>query len=464
MGKKFFTLAMLLGAATLGMNAQDHVYLIKGNKVVAKYPVGSVDYMSFKLPEGVSETSVEVEAVETGKNYLTYSVKTADADQYYGHGFFQAQLLDVMLRKYYDTNIKDVEEGTLKQLIKSLLANYGYMDKGNNVFTIKDGDNDGYGTDFFIPGGQDFYVATVNITEVTSEGGTMGDDISITKMTTQAPGNSNETMGIEYTGLNAEGKATYNITPGDGIKTMYTLLAKKSQLDEYTTLYGYDYVIFSLAMPITASDWKEYGSQMSWELDDENDYVMSVLGIDKNGDWVKASDEQHIITTTDKCPKVNVFSKEAGEGKVKVNFEITPSNVSAAHVRLMPDNDVVDELNNNKTLDQIAIEDGAIDIKNDINTAGEYTFAKNDIERGWYSLLISAIDENGTNVTRLIFHTHLENFTWETETTTFPVTANEAKTKSQLNPSKGIAGEKNIATVNPTEFKNTMNLKSFKTK
>lgn len=54
LGKKVFTLAMLLGAATLGMNAQDHVYLIKGNKVVAKYPVGSVDYLSFKLPEGVS--------------------------------------------------------------------------------------------------------------------------------------------------------------------------------------------------------------------------------------------------------------------------------------------------------------------------------------------------------------------------------------------------------------------------
>lgn len=43
MKKKIFTIAMMLGAATIGISAQDHIYLIKGNKVVAKYPMGSVD-------------------------------------------------------------------------------------------------------------------------------------------------------------------------------------------------------------------------------------------------------------------------------------------------------------------------------------------------------------------------------------------------------------------------------------
>ncbi len=430
MKKKVFTLALMLGAAVLGMNAQEHVYLIKDNKVVAKYPVGSVDYLSFRLPEGVTEGScIAPVAVETGKNYLKYSVKPDDSSQYYGHGFFQSQLLDALLRKYYQTSIDKVDEATLKQVIKMLLSNYGYLDHGSNVFTIKDGDNDGYGTDFFVPGGQDFYVATVNITSVDSQGGEMGDDVSLIKMTTQKPGESKESLTVEYTGLNANGEATYSITPGSGIKTLYTLLAKKNQLDEYTTLYGYDYVMFSLAMPVTADDWKQYGDQMAWELDDENDYVMSVLGIDAGGDWVKASDEQHIVANSDKCPKVSILSKEAGNGSVNVKFEITPSNVSAAHVRLMKENDVADELNRDKTLDRIAVEGDAADIKGAINTAGEYTFSREGIERGWYSLLVSATDENGTVVTNIKFHTHLDNFNWEVQTATFPATA-EAETKA----------------------------------
>lgn len=453
MRKMKFILTMLLGAATMGANAQDHVYLMKGDKVVAKYPVESVDYLSFKRPEGGTENGIAPEAVATGKNYLKYSVKPKDSSVYYGHGFFQAQLLDMLLRKYYNTTVNDVDESTLKLVVKALLANNGYLDQGSNVFVIKDGDNDGYGTDFFIPGGQDFYVATVNITSVDEMGGEMGDEVSLIKMTTLAAGESPETMTVKYTGLNDKGNATYNITPGSGIKTMYTLLAKKGELDEYTSLYGYDNVMFSLAMPITAADWREYGSQMSWELDDENDYVMSVLGVDGNGDWVKATDEQHIVTTTDHCPKVNIFSKAAGEGKVSVRFEITPSNVSAAHVRLINDNDVVDELNRDKTLDQIAVEGDAIDIKADINYAGEYTFTKEDLERGWYSLLISGTDEDGTNVTRLIFHSHLENFEWETTTATFPKKTADKPLGQRETPAINLAQGGNVVTKRALKLK-----------
>ena len=406
MRKKIITTAILLGATVLSMNAQNNVYLMKGDKIVAQYAIDDIDYLSFKRPEGEIEGTVALTAVETGKNFLKYNVKTAEKDQYYGHGFFQSQTIDRMLRTYYDTNINEVDDATLKKVIKSLLANYGFLDKGNKTYTIKNGDNDGNGTDYFIPGGQDFYVATVNITNVDEQGGTMGDEISVIKMTTN--------------------------------------------------------VMFSFGSPITAQDWNTYGSQAAWGLDDENDYVMSVLGIDADGDWVKAKDEQHIVISNDKCPKVNVLSKEASDGNVKVTFEITPSNVSAAHVRLMPDNDVVDELNQNKTLDQIAVEGDATDIKADINYYGEYTFSKEDVERGWYSLLISGTDENGTNVTRLIFHTHLENAEWEIETTTFPVQADTAKTKATKQISFTAKGLKQHLSVKPTVDINRISPRSFK--
>ena len=102
------------------------------------------------------------------------------------------------------------------------------------------------------------------------------------------------------------------------------------------------------------------------------------------------------------------------------------------------------------------------DIKADIKYYGEYTFSKEDVERGWYSLLISGTDENGTNVTRLIFHTHLENSEWEIETTTFPVQADTAKTKATKQISLTAKGLKQHLSVKPSVDINRISPRSFK--
>lgn len=56
MNKKFITAALALVVA-MGVSAQEKVYLIKGNEVVAKYNVSDVDYVSFHLPEGVKDNT-----------------------------------------------------------------------------------------------------------------------------------------------------------------------------------------------------------------------------------------------------------------------------------------------------------------------------------------------------------------------------------------------------------------------
>lgn len=437
MKKAIFATAILAGTASLGVNAQENVYLVKGGKVVAQYPVSGVDYMSFKLPEGVEAAdSVVPSAVETGKNYIKYAVKTKEKDGYYGHAFFQAQTIDLLLRTYYDTTLEAVGQATLKEILKRLVANYGYLGQGDQTFTVKDGSNDGDGTDFFIPGGQDFYVATVNVTSVTDENATIGNEVNFVKLTTNTPGESGETVSVEYAGVDADGNAAYNISLGDNIKTMYALLGSKKKVDQFESVYGYDYMMFTSATQLTASDWsKYYNGKNVWEISDEDDYVMNVLAVDANGDWVKASAENHITVGQGDCPKVNVLSKEAGDGSVKVNFEITPSNVTSAYVRLMTDNDLSNELNKDKTLDQIAAEGDAEDITSTINYAGEYTFKKDNIDRGWYTLLISGTDKNGTTVTKASFHSHLTNASWEIESKTFPAsTSSSAKRHSKVVP------------------------------
>lgn len=49
--------AFLAATIALGGYAQDKMYLIKGNEVVAKYNVADVDYVSFELPEGVTDNT-----------------------------------------------------------------------------------------------------------------------------------------------------------------------------------------------------------------------------------------------------------------------------------------------------------------------------------------------------------------------------------------------------------------------
>lgn len=56
MFKKVLTFTLAL-ALSLGAYAQEKMYLIKGNEVVAKYNVGDVDYATFHLPEGVIDNT-----------------------------------------------------------------------------------------------------------------------------------------------------------------------------------------------------------------------------------------------------------------------------------------------------------------------------------------------------------------------------------------------------------------------
>ena len=442
---RWATIALALAAFCLHATAQNTLYLMKGDQLVATHAIEEGDYVTFKRPESQpTQATVSLQAIETGKNFLRYKV-TAGDNQYYAHGFWTASYIDKVMQAYYSTKLDNADETTLKAVIRLLLQYQSYTDQGTLSYTITNGSNDGNGTNFYIPAGQDFYVAANNLTDVDEQAGTskMGDELSIVKMTTLEAGTSSESISVEYAGLTDDDEATFNITPSSGIVTLYTLLAKKKELDQNVSIYGFNKVFFASADPWTATEWSKWGADQAWSLDGEDDYVMTVLGIDANGDWTKAECEQHIVTASDNCPKINLLSKEAADGTVSVSYEITPSNVSAAHVRLMKENDLENAINAGSTLQAEAVASDAEDVTTAINQQGEATFTKSDLARGWYALLISATDENGTTVCEANFHSHLTGAQWEVNTTSFPATSS-AKAASlrnvpqlPINPAKG---------------------------
>ena len=103
--------------------------------------------------------------------------------------------------------------------------------------------------------------------------------------------------------------------------------------------------------------------------------------------------------TAEQGPDIRIFSKEKGDGYVNINFEIAPSNVEEAYVRLCQEDFVLDRLNMGYELHEIACGGDATDITSAINNSGEYTFKADGLENEWKALLIYAKDENGHRTT-----------------------------------------------------------------
>lgn len=100
-------LLSLIAILAFGLNvsAQDYVYLIKDNAVVAKYLAEDVDYLSFTLPEGVVDPS-DVETViwegDEDLNSWTNNIEIKDVANSTGDCFKGQAQEGTVLRIYLD--------------------------------------------------------------------------------------------------------------------------------------------------------------------------------------------------------------------------------------------------------------------------------------------------------------------------------------------------------------------------
>ncbi len=425
MTKRIFSLLMLLVALTATAFAQEKLYLMKGDKAVASYNTDEIDYVTFHRPANVQpQAAFTITPKSAGKTFLSFRVTAKDEAQTYAASWVPACQVDYMLQYIYGKNLETTDSATLQTVLRRLVLTSATTAKGSQTFTISNGKTLDSGVQPVIAPGQDYFVAAVDVDEDYN----IGTDLYYATMHTSDPDQSKETVSVAYKGLNSDGNAMFDIVASSGIKTFYAVFGSDKSLQQYVGTLGYDGALITLGYSFTPEEWNEYSDEdRAWEIDGEDDYSLYVLAVDANGDTLMAQTTEHIQgENAYGTPKIEILSKEAANGNVKVNFEITPSNVSKATVRLMKENDVSDALNEGKTLLDLAYDAEATDITSAINSAGEYTFSQSDIARGWYTLLVCGTNDKGATVMQAGFHSHLSDATWEVNSTPFPNVATSA--------------------------------------
>lgn len=452
--KRYIYTAMIIAAAAVSTTAQaqQKVNLNKGDQKVATVELGENDYIAFSRPAGVRDQRlVEIIKTATTKNSVKYTILAKTDDQFSCHMMVDKYFLEAFMREYMNTQLSNCTQEQLENAFSTLLlSGYGSGLRGTQDFVVENGEADQSGSTQFVLGGQDYYIVTCNLV---ADGNAyqLGNDMSYKVVSTPAAGQSSETLEVNYVGLDAEGKATFSVDASDGIKTLHMVLGTKKSIDEVLNVMGYDYVMSVESNNFTLENWRELqdAEMNKWNLSAEDHYSFLVLGVDNNGDWVKAQvDDVYIKPAADNnCPKLDTESFKVTDGALAVSYSVASQTASPLQARmvLMKENDWDDTLNEyvrvkgyenpSEAWPDLMNSDKATDVTADVKD-GKYNFTKNftDDERDWYVLAFAVTDANGTTITRTSFHSHIEGADSETITHTYPVSAATTATAATSAP------------------------------
>ena len=413
--KNQILLAAAVALASFGVSAQsdtqaETMYLVKGDHVVAKYNVDEVDYITFKLPEGVNADNIRLSLDYVGKNEVTYTVNTTSPAIGYAHNIFSEYALYMTSMDLFGLSFAELDEAQKVLCLKTTLQSDAFVAYGSQSFTQVDFAQYGpyeYQRFSVMPGCSYVLCAW----EVDQEQGPL-DTFVYTEFSTLAPAEVNLGLDIQFARVNDMGIA-FNFTGNDEITYVRTAWGMKDMMESYVEYYGLDFLMgvfgqnWSLNFLQGTGDEFEGIENATWPAYDNGEYILYAWAYDAQGNVQKTSVVYNYqAAQTSEGPKITIFSKEKREGYVSVNFEISPSNVEEAYVRMLTMNTVDDRLNMGYTLSEIATGGNAEDITSIINTAGEYTFTSTEVGEEWMTILIYAKDqEGGKTVQRIDFNT-----------------------------------------------------------
>lgn len=436
-----------MAAATLTAGAQETMYLVKGDHVVGKYAVDDVDYVTFNLPDDVKDGNVWVELVSAGKNTVKYNVNTTGDDVAYAHNILTYWEVNYMSLEYFGKMFDMLSQEETIQVLQTALSYNAYMAMGTNTFEQTDYDLDGTGpySHFTVTPGTHFFLCAWELDPST---GNPLDTFVFTEFNTKPAGESTASSSVAFKRQNEQGLA-FEFTADRNVKYFRTLYGNRSVMEQYIQIYGEDFTFGTFGQNFTLEQLSGFNPEQeieienaTWPAYDSGEYVLYVRAYDYNGDMTQHQVFAEFVDNNQKQgPKITIFSRSKSQGKVSLNFEISPSNVEEAYVRMMLENDVDDRLNMGYELHELAMGGDATDITSDINTNGEYTFnATMDIDEQWRAILITALDKDGNRTTQRINFNQSEDTEWSDYNPVYSAPAVKAikpvKTiKSKRNPS-----------------------------
>lgn len=393
-------------AAVSAVAENETMYLVKGDRVVAKYDVDEVDYITFNLPDDVKDQNLWLTIDKVGKNSVTYSVGTAGSDIAYAHNLLSYYDVNYTAMDMYGDMLENLDDESVLKCIQYTLASNAFVGIGSQTFTQTDFQQYDPASEIYrfsvIPGTK-YYLCAWEINPQTQEPMT---DFVYEELTTETPDNVDLGLNVTLAEIIEDGMVL-DFTGSENIRYVRTCWGMKDQMEAYVNYYGLDFLMgtfgqnWSLEYLKGIGDFEPGVPNSTWMVYDPGEYVMYVNAYDAEGNVQSANYvfEYNGSGDTENAPVISIFSKEKSEGHVKINFEITPSNVEEAYVRLMSENMVDDRLNMGYTYPELAKGGDSTEITSEINTTGEYTFENNEVQEQWNSILIYAKSKDGGETT-----------------------------------------------------------------
>lgn len=386
--------------------ANETMYLVKGQRVVSKYPAGAVDYITFNLPDDVVDEALWLDVDKVGKNSVTYTVNTADPSVAYAHNLLSYYDVNYTAMDMFGDMLENLDEESKIACMQYTLASNAFVGIGKATYTQNDFQQYDPSSEMYrfkVTPGTPYFLCAWEVDPATTE---PRQTFVYTSLTTLQPAQVDLNLNVTQAGFNAHGMIL-NFTGSPSILYVTTCWGLKDQMEAYEQVYGRQFLMgtfgqnWGLDFLAGTGDLDPGVENATWPVYDPGKYIMYVDAYDAEGNVQRDTFVFEYTSSTgdEDTPVITILSKEKSLDQVKVNFEITPSNVEEAYVRLCEENFVDDRLNMGYTYPEIAMGGTSIDITHQINTTGEYTFTETNLEEKWYALLIYAKTKSGAQTT-----------------------------------------------------------------
>lgn len=332
MTKKTF-IAAALAVAALGASAQDEtMYLVKGDRVVGRYNVDAVDYITFNLPDDVHNESLWLTVDNVGKNTVTYTVNAVTSSTAYAHNLLSFYDVNYTAMDMYGDMLENLSEEEQLMCLKQTLGANAFIGQDTQTMTQNDFEQWAQAeyARFSVMPGTKYYLCAWEIDPDTQE---PYETFVYQTLETLPAQEVNLGLDIQFKANNAEGMA-FIFSGSEEILYVRTCWGMADMMEAYEQAYGRDFLMGTFGQNWTLAFLAGYGDlapdieNATWPAYDPGQYVMYADAYDAQGN-VQHFKQTYTYETgaVSDGPTITIFSKDKGTGFVKVNFEISPSNV-----------------------------------------------------------------------------------------------------------------------------------------